>query len=242
MQFNVNTTAIVKFTAKLEKLHRSAFPSAVRGTLNKMVFDVKTKTMPAVTASRFTNRKSNFFKVNSKFENAAGFDVNSMKASIGFISTNLKGSPNYAVEDLEQQEFGGTIHKRSFIPMKSSRVGYSSKKPVRSNARLSHIKNLVDSKNATGKNEGQKFIKSVYHAGKGGTVLGHKGDNILWRVNSLRRTKDGALKLTPLYNFKKGRSVSVKAEHFMEKAATLTMQKSDVFYMEEANRQFSKYL
>ncbi len=182
IEFNVNTDAVVKFTAKLEKLHKSAFPSAVRGTLNKLAFDVKTNTMPTIAAKTFEKRQPNFFKANSKFENASGFDVSSMKATVGFVSTSLKGTSNYAVDDLEQQEFGGTIKRRSFIPMKPARIGNSSSKMVRANARLGAIKRVVDSRNASGKNEKEKFRKSVYHAGVGGLVLGNKTPRILWRA------------------------------------------------------------
>ncbi|MBL4809315.1 MAG: hypothetical protein JKY43_04565, partial [Phycisphaerales bacterium] len=47
VEFNVNTDAVVSLTNKLEKLHKSAFPVAVRGTLNSAAFDVKQKSMPA---------------------------------------------------------------------------------------------------------------------------------------------------------------------------------------------------
>lgn len=242
MQFNVNTTAIVKFTAKLEKLHRSAYPSAVRGTLNKMAFDLKTNTMPIEASKVFENRSPNFFKANSKFENATGFDVATMKATVGFYSTGLKGGNNYSVEDLEQQEHGGTIKKKSFIPMKPARVGNSTGKVVRANARLSSIKRIVNSKNSTGKNDKEKFRKAVYYAGVGGFVLGNKNPLILWRVNSLKRISGGAFKMTPLYSYKKGRTVTVRATDFMERAASKTSQKADTIYANEANRQFSKYL
>lgn len=242
IQFNVNTDAAVKLTVKLEKLHKSAFPSAVRGTLNKLVFDVKTKTMPDQASKNFENRQPNFFKANSKFENAAGFDVSTMKATIGFISTGLKGGNNFSVADLEQQEFGGTIKKKSFIPMKPARVGNSSTKVVRANARLNSLKRIVNSKNASGKNDKEKFRKSVYHAGVGGLVLGNKNPAILWKVNSLKRLPGGVFKMTPLYTYKKGRSVKVSATHFEEKAAEQSTSKSDSFYFAEATRQFNKFL
>lgn len=242
MQFNVNTDAIVKFTVKLEKLHRSAFPSAVRGTLNKMAFDLKTNTMPMEASKVFEHRSPNFFKANSKFENATGFDVATMKATVGFYSTSLKGSNNFAVEDLEQQEHGGTIKKKSFIPMKPARVGNSTGKIVRANARLSAMKRIVSAKDSTGKNDKEKFRKAVYYAGVGGLVLGNKNPLILWRVNSLKRLSGGAFKMTPLYSYKKGRSITVSATNFMERAASQTAQKVDTIYINEANRQFSKYL
>ena len=45
MILNVNTDAVVALTNKLEKLHRSAFPVAVRSTLNSAAFDMKKDTI-----------------------------------------------------------------------------------------------------------------------------------------------------------------------------------------------------
>ena len=39
--FDVNNKEVIKFTAKLERLHRSSFPSAVRNTLNEAAFNMK---------------------------------------------------------------------------------------------------------------------------------------------------------------------------------------------------------
>jgi len=85
---NVNTNEVVKYTVKLEKLTRSAFPSAIRGALNKSAYDLKTKTMPKEARSTFVERDPRFFIANSKFENATGFNINAMKSSVGFVENN----------------------------------------------------------------------------------------------------------------------------------------------------------
>ncbi|KKN42121.1 hypothetical protein LCGC14_0716250, partial [marine sediment metagenome] len=72
---NVNTDEVVRYSNKLEKLHRSAFPIAIRGTLNNAAFDVKQKTMPVSAEKEFVNRQPNFFKANSKVNMAKGFNV-----------------------------------------------------------------------------------------------------------------------------------------------------------------------
>lgn len=242
MQLNINTDAVVNFTNTLEKLHRSALPSAIRGSLNKAAFDVKTKTMPESADANFVKRQPNFFKANSRFEYAKGFNVNAMKATIGFVEKGLKGSNNYAVRDLEEQEQGGTIEKKSFIPLAGARNSNSNTKNIRSNARLSSIKNIIDARKAQGVNARQRFIKSVIHAGVGGHVLSNfKGKNILWKVNSLKRSDAGSMKLTALYSFKKGRTVSVGGTGFMKKASVKSANKIEGFYVEEAMRQIKKF-
>lgn len=234
MYFNINSDATIAHAVRLEKLSRTAMPNVVRQTLNKAALDVKQTTMPAAAKSTFIERKSNFLKANSVVEFATGGSINSMKSTIGF-----KGSQQ-AIEDLEQQEHGGTIKGRSFIPIKTARVGNSNTKMVRANARLKSLK-FVDSKNAKGNSDSQKFVKSVHYAGVGGIVLGNQsGHEILWKVNSLKRTPQGNLKLTPLYTFEKGRDVSIKETGFMEKASYKSSLKMEEIFNKEAEKRIQR--
>lgn len=236
-QLDVNTDDLNGYSKKLGMLHRSAFPNAVRGTLNSAAFDVKKTTLPASAAKTFIQRQPNFFKANSRVKQASGWNVSSMKATIGMVS--LKGT-NKAVDDLEQQEHGGVIRGRSFIPIRTARIGGSHSKNVKKQNRISGINNIVTARQARGKSRGQRFIKSVIYAGVGGYVLSEAG--ILWRVNALNKNRRGGMKLTALHSFKKKRSVKVDATHFMENAAEKTAKKIPGFYKKEAERQFKKYL
>jgi hypothetical protein len=238
MQIRIDTKEVIKFTNKLEKISRLALPMAVRGTLNSAAFDVKTNTMPKKAKDSFKERQPNFFKANSRVEKASGFDIRSMKSTVGFTEGSAKNN-NYAVKELEQQESGGSIPKRSFIPMSPARGGDNSRL-VKPNARLKKIKNLVDSNKVTGTTPQQRFVHAVALAGKGGFVLGNKSPKVLWRVNSINRTKDGKFKLTPVYSFSQGRKVNVPATHFMEKASTQSAEKLNDFYAKEAERQIAK--
>jgi hypothetical protein len=235
---NINTDAAVIHTNRLERMGRNALPNAIRNALNSTAFDVKQNTMPKVAKHKFINRAPNFFKANSKVEMARGFNVNTMQSKVGFVPNRSKGV-NQAVKDLEQQEHGGKIEKRSFIATDTARGG-SGKSLVRPINRLSRIKNIVDVKNASGKNYGQKFIKSVIYAGKGGFVKAKfKGRETLWRVNSIKR-KDNKFKLTPIYTYKKGRSVQVDETGFMRKASLLSARKMEDFYIKAARRELAR--
>jgi hypothetical protein len=140
LKININSDAVVAHTNRLEKMHRSALPVAIRGTLNDAAFDTKTRTMPK-SANQFKKRSPNFFKANSKFEKAVGFDVNSMKSIVGFYENKLTSkSTNYSVKDLEQQEHGGTIKKKSLIAMRPAR---SNNKLVRPAFRLNNLNKLI---------------------------------------------------------------------------------------------------
>lgn len=263
MYFNINTNSSVVFTNKLEKLHRSALPVAVRGTLNDMVFDVKTKTMPASSFAEFEHREKNFFKANSKFAQAQGFNIKSMEASVGFYENKLKNqSTNFAVKDLEQQESGGNIEHKAFIPMKAARKG--AKGIVRANARMDQIgDHVIDAKkvrsisghsapNLLNTVRKQKLIRAAIKAhrvwGNSAYVLGNPnaaGRQTLFKVEdvySLNTDKNRKLhiKLTALYNVKKGRSVNVQKTGFMHEASINTVKKSDDFYINQALKQLRK--
>ncbi len=235
MQLNINSDQVVAFTNKLEKMHRSALPVAIRSTLNSAAFDVKKRTIEKYATSNFVRRNKNFFKANSRVDMARGFDVDSMEATVGFIP--LKGT-NKAVDDLEQQEHGGRIKGRSFIAMNPARTGRSPMKNVKKDSRISSINNIVNARNSTGKNNKQRFVKAIIHAGKGGHVLSDRG--ILFRVEG-GREKSGRWKLTALYSFKKKRSVDVKATHFMRDASLNSAKHLERYFKIEAIKRFRKY-
>lgn len=243
MQFNINMDGAVVFTNKLEKLHKSALPNAIRTALNSTAFDVKKNTMPKNANKAFINRSKNFFKANSRVEMASGFKISAMKSMVGFISSGLSGENNNAVKDLEQQESGGTIQKKSFIPIKSARTGSSNTKQVRPINRLRTIKGIVNSAHTPGKNPRQKFIHAVSKAGVGGTVLSeYNGKTILWRVNSLKRSANGKLKLTALYSFKAKRSVKVDSTQFMEKSSLESNRLMGYHYADAAKKQIQRLI
>lgn len=241
IKFNVDTDAVIRLTNNLEKLTKSAFPVAVRGTLNSLAFDVKKNTMPK-SALRFKRREKNFFKANSTVHKAKGFDLKSMESKVGFTDNR---ADNKAVEDLEQQEHGGTIGGRKYIPVNTARVSKRNNKKVATRNRLGRIgiKNIVRTKDVSGKNEKEKFVKSVIKAGKGGFVQSEfKGVNMVWRVNSLKRSRNGQFKLTAVYIVNDSKKVKVRGTGFMKKATAKTAKKADDFYINQAERQFERAL
>lgn len=243
MQLDINMDAAVAHTARLERMPRSALPIAVRNTLNNVVFDIKQRTMPARADAEFINRRANFFKANSRVEMAKGFDIGSMNATVGFRPL---GGTNRAVDDLEQQEHGGDIGGRSFIPLKTARSGNSWAKNVRRNLRISDIANrIVDAEDSKGDSRKERFIRAAIHAGRGGFVLGNyengQGNRILYHVRSITRVKGNMVpKLVAIYAVQAGRKVRPKATHFMETATLQSAKKLESYYIENAEKQISK--
>lgn len=266
MRLNINTDAVVRFTNQLEQMHRSALPSAIRGALNDAVFNVKTVTMPK-QANVFKKREPNFFKANSKFENAVGFDINKMQATVGFFENKLQNrATNHAVEDLEEQEKGGSIDGRSFVAMKAARAGRGK---VRPNARMANIKKVINAKkvksvsghsarNVLKNVRVQKLIRAAIVAKtlnpSQAFILGNPnaaGSQTLFRVEELHTGTRSAnktvhsrslfIRLIPLYRVKKDREVIVSGTSFMQKASLESAAQIEKYFIAQAKRQFKKF-
>lgn len=252
MQLNINHSAVVSFTNKLEKMKRSALPNAVRNSLNSTAFDVKKNTMPKAAKTSFKKKhEGNFYKANSHVEMAKGWDIKSMRSTVGFISERLKGNNNYSVKDLEEQEFGGSIGSRSFIPLKTARSSKS--KPVRPENRIStikpHLGNTIAAGKVKHKSGKQRFIRAAIKAkslyGDNAYVLGNSrngGWRTLSRIDSVFKESSGKIKITrtPLYTFKKNFRAPVKGKRFMERAAHESGLRINQHFINAARREFDK--
>lgn len=243
MQLNINMDAVVKFTNTLEKLHKSALPVAIRESLNEAAKDVKQNTMPKKAASTFVNRTKDgqFFKANSKFNYARGWDVNNMVASVGFFENKLVNqSTNYAVKDLEGQEETGMLNMKTFIPTVFARNGGTKKGLVKPNFRLNKIreKGIVETNKMLGGNDRQKYMFAAYKAGKGGFVIYKK---ILWQINRIEDSGNSKKVFrTPIYTVSKGRNIRVKSTHFMKLASLETNKKMEGYYIGQAKKQINR--
>lgn len=234
---DVNTDDMVQLTNGLERFRRSMFPTAVRRTLNSAAFEVKKKTLPATARRMFTQRRANFFKANSRVNMAQGTNVHGMQSMVGMVAL---GGTNHAVDDLVQQEKGGQIKGKSFIPLDKARVSSNYKRNVRSKERLSNLDRLVKARTSRGASKGQRFVKAVRHAGVGGAVLDENG--IVWRVVSIGGTRGGNFKLKAIYSYKPRRKVKVKATHFMEIAGNKAAKNLPDTYVKEAGKLMRKAL
>jgi len=244
---NVNSNDAVVMADKLERLHKSAFPLAVRGALNKAAFNTKQKTLLNTTSKTFTNRNKTFFKANSRVFKAGGWDVKTMVAEVGMTPNRLRSGNEWAIKELEQQEKGGTIGGRSMIPIdEGARIGKSYNRNVRKRYRISDINRVVDAKDSRGKNNKEKFVKASIHAGKGGFVLSADekvGKRILYEIRGIKRTGNGTkIKFNPIYSYKEGRKVRVKATHFMERSGLISGKHMAKYFNQEGKRQINRLM
>jgi hypothetical protein len=253
---NVNSNEVIAYTAKLEKLHKSDFPIAVRNALTSTAFEMKQKTLPNQAERTFKKRHSgNAWKRFTKVTKADGFDINRMFSDVHF--TESKGS-DFSENQLTQSQ-GGKIKNRSFVARDNARAGSGKlKAPLRPSA----IKNIIDARTVTsrrGKGGGThqirsgkaKFVTAAIAAkqqyGNKAYVLSQytnkKGGRTLFKIDQARRTRSGLnLKYTAIHDVKGKRHVKVGATNYILKAAEAARKQLPDYYIKAAQARFEKRL
>lgn len=237
----IDSSELVKHANRLEKIKKSAFPIAVRGTLNKAAFNTKQKTIPASTSKHFVQRNKTFFKANSGVDMARGYDVKSMKSVVGFTPNKIRANP-YSVPELEQQEYTGKINYRSLIPYRWARKGNSNDGPVLTRYRVKNIKRkLLDSMRGNGSRKA-RFVRAAYRAGRGGFVMGNFKKASIFAITGVRKVRGRpVITKIPIYSYQQGRSIRIKrGTAFMREATNKSAAQLNRFFVEEANRQYAK--
>lgn len=239
MNIYTDTKAAREHTKALLSLKRSAFPSAIRNTLNDAAFDMKRKTIQQSTQKNFKVRNKTFFKKYSGVEKAQGFNVSNMRSLVGYNASDSK--VRTAIENLQKQETGGVIDDgRRYL--KASRGGNL--------GRLVQRRNYYDkSKVVTGQNRGRggtrksKFVARMFRAQKENKpmFLNTMKGNYLAVVKSGGRRKGGIkFRLEFLTMDRSIKSSKIKATHFNKEAAEITRRKMNDFYVNNAEFQIKK--
>ena len=243
--FDINNDEVIKFTAKLEKLNKSAFPSAVRNTLNRAAFETK-KQVPIVASQKFTTRQKTFFKRFSVVDKASGFDVNSMVATTGIDASKHVE----LAENLEAQETGGMVKGKKLIPHDNSRVSRSQSKRVSSKNYLNKVKvhNATKAYKSHRGTRNSKFVASVMSTAKRGKkymMLTNKGKGMVYELTSVSmsvKRRKLNFKVKKLYSVRDTKTHSVKRSNFMRDSASIASRDINKFYVENAEFQFNKAL
>ena len=248
---DVNASGIIDFTKKLDKLKKSALPNAVRNTLNTMAFDTKKKTLLSEAKRSFVQRNPSFFRRFSKVEMAKGFNINTMRSTVGMVDRASGRSSEQAGRNMTQQQVSGRIGGRTFVPLDTARTSKSSKKNVRRANRLRNLNIVLDTMDSRASDPKQRFVQSAVFAVErfgSGAVIKHRRDDgrtFLYKVErggSDLRTRQFNIKVTPLYSVKSGRTVSVRAQPFTFRASVRTAKNVERIWKEKATREILKDL
>lgn len=207
----IDLKQVNKMAFQLRRMHRSAMPNVVRDTLNDTAFYAKKEQLKKTTGKIFTKRDKNFFKRFSGVKKAVGYDLRAMSSELGMSDETV------ASQNLKQQNNRGKIKKRAFMPLKAARTGGNNSRKISSANRLSKV-NIVNSDRFKRGNKKSRIFKAVY-AGRG-TKKMVLHDGMLYKPKNIREGRKGLkFKLTPMYTYKKGRSIYVKKTSFLDKTA-----------------------
>ena len=245
-RFDINSKEVVQLTAKLERLNATIMPKVVASTLNELAFDMKKKQIPKSAKIAFINRKPNFFDVFSKFTKTKIGSINTMQSEAGMID-----GKRAALKNMDNQEDGEDINN-DLIARDNIRVSNSRSKMVRSVYSLENIpkvSSLIDASKVKARNANQRYVKAAFMArklhGNNAYILGniYKGRQTLSKIGAMSsdfKTRKLNIERTPLYSFKKNRSVPVKSKGFINRAGFESGLKVDFIYITNARRQFDK--
>lgn len=243
---NVNSDAVIALTAKLERMHKSAFPSAVRNTLNNAAFDTR-NLLPTTGAKQFKyQRNKSFLKTFSTVNKAKGFNVGKMASTVGIDARRDR----VLADNLESQEFGGVVRGKKIVAHDDARTSKSKSKRVsRRNA-----KNKVNAHNATNTfkahrgTRNSKFVAAVMSTAKSGKkhmMLNNGNRGMIYEVKSFsqnRKTRRLNFKLKKLYSVRNTNSATVNGVGFMRASANEASKGIEANYIKNAEFQFKKLL
>jgi len=216
VRLDVNTDATIILTAKLEKLHRSAFPNSVRNTLNDVAFEAK-KLVPENANKNFTIRQKNLFSRFTKVEKAKGWDVKSMVSAVGIDGT----TQGKLTKGLATQETGGNIDGRKLTPHNLARISGSYGKKIKAK---NQFKNLDKIGTAKKRVKGSKYFR----------IKNGSKETVFERVSKN--------KIVPIYNVRQTKISRVKANPFIKPSAVQASKQMERIYYKNAQFQFRKYL
>jgi hypothetical protein len=243
---NVNSSELISMTAKLERLNKTAYPSAVKNTLNNAAFEMKKTTLLTSAKKNFNTvrssslyRRRGFILVNM----ASGFDVNRLSSTVGFSDASDPKIRN-VVEGLRKHEFGGMIDDGSRY-LKDTRSGKNYQNKVR-------VSNYYDkNKVVSGRSQRRgtrksKFVARMFRSkmeNKPFFMNSMKG-NFLVQTKRISRDKNGNVKsrLSFLMMSRKESPVKIKKNKFVSKAGDMEARNIPTYYQQNAEFQFKKAL
>lgn len=242
---NVNTNANIALTAKLERMNKSAFPSAVRSTLNDGAFEMKQRNILESAKSNMTVRNTSFFRKFTGVKRATGFDVGSMYSEVGFKNTDSdKKKGEKAIIGMEHNEIGGSDNTGAMY-LGKSRTGNSLKRLVKKKSRFdkSKIAKGTSSKMRTKKLNtiGNAFASLKENAP---TFIETKNGRMLVQVRKISSDSGHTklkIKMDFLMRSRKKNVAKSKATHFVKEGAIKTSKQIDVFYKKNFDYQLSKF-
>lgn len=242
---DVNTDASIVLTNKLERLNRSAFPSAVRNTLNQVAFDMKREHLPKSFKKNFKPKSGTmpYYKKSIGIDKANGFSIKDMKAVVSLLDPSNKVDKRF-VEGLYKQEKGGVIDD-GLRYLKGARGNRVRGRVLTEN--YYDKNNVISGRSKRKGTRKSKFVARVYRSIKEDKpmFLNSMKGNFLVKVKSFSsnyKTKKLDIKFTFIAMERKVKKTTLKRTYFTKEAGIEASKTMDKIYSDKANYQFKKHL
>lgn len=237
---SVDDKELRQWVVKLNKLKRSAYPLAIRGTLNDLAFRsakiAKTSTLP----NKF-NLRNNYIQTSVRIEKSVNiFNVGQMESTVGQAAMH-RGKHS---DQLKKQESGGQDKpKKKYLktPLNAARVGGSYAKGVSARNTIK----ALDSEKIENKKDlpSNVAIASALRKPKGVIMFtSKKGNRIIARFKRNKNTikkdktvKSGKMKLEILYRLDKKRTN--KPTHWLKQTTDIASNATGDLFIKQAKRQ-----
>lgn len=234
MRIVIDSKDLKRYKADLNKMSRSAYPIAVRNTLNNAAFEMKKNQLHKAAKDRFEyTRAKNFFKRFSYVNKSFGYNINRMQSKVGMRDLGQK-SAKAAVQNMDMHEKGGTITKGSMY-LESTRITNKRGRLVRTKQRLR--KGMVI------KNPKGTFVQKAINASMRQKPFWHKAGGLFYliKVDSFTKTAKGiSFKSSVL--MRQRQNARIKPNKFISLAARKTEAKIPNLYKIEFEKQLRRYV
>lgn len=239
-RFDVNTDSAIRLTAKLERLNKSAFPAAVRSTLNDASFEMK-KTNILFSAKRNMKVKNPmFFKRYTGVDRAKfSSNIEAMYSTVGFVDRSSRKAQKAVNTGMEANEVGNV-----------DSTGMMYKTATRSGRGLVRRKDYYNkSKLTTNKGKAKNsYVASAFASlkDKKPIMVNTKKGRAMIMVKAIKKMKRGSskgklqIKSKLLMLDRTVNKAKAKPTHFNREAALKTQKQMEGFYLKNAEFRFQK--
>lgn len=236
--FKVDTKDIQKLTDALREINRSAYPLAVRSTLNRAAFETKKVATTETIRHTFTTRNT-FIGKSVQYERSENtFSIGSMEARAGQVSDYL----GKKTDQLDKQEHGQPVVAKgnyTFAATPAARGGSYNKPIAKRNLLTSlDIKKLDD----IVENPTTETYKEIRQSKAFATTKGRKINVLLSNAKGRKgiyTVSKNSVSLLYRLNDKTNR---IKQRKWLEPSANKIMKNIENIYAEEAKKRIEKEL
>lgn len=237
---DVDSSEIVKFTNKLERIGKYELPVVARQTLNELAFRMKgdkgqVGEIEKEAKEQFDySRNRTLFRAFTGVQKATGNEINSMFSQSGIIE---RSGREKLARNMQEHQKGGNVDSRS-TPTYESRVGGQLKGKVRTK---NYMKKLVPVDLT--RNKGRRFAIRAYQAIKNKRAIifsAKSGVDYVADIEKYDRNAKYKFSMTILFRLNKKRLPLKEKRPFVNNAASNLIIHGPNIFIEKVNNRIKR--